>query len=203
MLLQYALFLTFAAFHGAEITVTRFVRSLSAPLTYSALGHCICFGEFVNFRGNSILILIASNCTASILDVISIALLKVRPFSVKSLFCMPLDTRPHTKRSRNAWLKKSPLAKVYDYVRNGWPSTLSEGEKELKSFIRSELTTESGCILRNERVIIPPVFQNYVINELRQGHPGMVRMKSLARMRVWWPNIDDDIEKKVRSCSSC
>ncbi|KAK2724599.1 hypothetical protein QYM36_001180 [Artemia franciscana] len=31
----------------------------------------------------------------------------------------------------------------------------------------------------------------------------MVRIKSLARMRVWWPNIDDDIDKKVRSCSSC
>ena len=52
-------------------------------------------------------------------------------------------------------------------------------------------------------MILPPVFQNYLINELHKGHPGMVRMKSSARMRVWWPNIDDDIDKKVRSCSSC
>ncbi|KAK2724447.1 hypothetical protein QYM36_001078 [Artemia franciscana] len=31
----------------------------------------------------------------------------------------------------------------------------------------------------------------------------MVWTKALARMRVWWQNIDDDIEKKVRSCSLC
>ncbi len=31
----------------------------------------------------------------------------------------------------------------------------------------------------------------------------MTKMKSLARMYVWWPGIDDEIENSVRLCRSC
>ena len=33
-------------------------------------------------------------------------------------------------------------------------------------------------------------------------HPGICRMKALARNYVWWPNIDKDIESKIL-CDSC
>ena len=42
-----------------------------------------------------------------------------------------------------------------------------------------------------------------MIRELHGGHPGISKMKSLARMYVWWPGIDDDIEKAVRQCREC
>ena len=35
------------------------------------------------------------------------------------------------------------------------------------------------------------------------SHPGIVRMKELARSFVWWPNCDKDIEITVRNCSKC
>ena len=35
------------------------------------------------------------------------------------------------------------------------------------------------------------------------SHPGIVRMKSLARSHVWWPGIDKAIEATAKSCSSC
>jgi hypothetical protein len=38
---------------------------------------------------------------------------------------------------------------------------------------------------------------------LHEGHPGNVRMKSLACSYVWWPGIDKDLEDKVRACDSC
>ena len=28
-------------------------------------------------------------------------------------------------------------------------------------------------------------------------------MKSLARLHVWWPSIDDDIEMFVKACTNC
>ena len=38
---------------------------------------------------------------------------------------------------------------------------------------------------------------------LHEGHPGLSRMKSLARVVVWWPGMDADLENLVRRCQPC
>ena len=38
---------------------------------------------------------------------------------------------------------------------------------------------------------------------LHLTHIGIVRMKSLARMHVWWPNIEDDIAGHCNDCTAC
>ena len=35
------------------------------------------------------------------------------------------------------------------------------------------------------------------------GHPGMTRMKPLARGVVWWPGTDTHIEEFVKACVPC
>jgi len=42
-----------------------------------------------------------------------------------------------------------------------------------------------------------------ILQELHQGHPGIVRMKSIARSHVWWPKLDHDIESLSKSCEAC
>lgn len=42
-----------------------------------------------------------------------------------------------------------------------------------------------------------------MIEELHDSHPGICRMKSLARSYVWWPGMDRELEEKVRSCRVC
>ena len=39
--------------------------------------------------------------------------------------------------------------------------------------------------------------------ELHVGHPGIVRMKAIARSYVWWPGVDKDIENQVKTCKQC
>ena len=51
--------------------------------------------------------------------------------------------------------------------------------------------------------IIPKQLQERVLHELHTGHPGIVRMKSLARLHVWWPNLDRDITTIVQQCNDC
>ena len=53
------------------------------------------------------------------------------------------------------------------------------------------------------RVIIPVKLRANVLNMLHTSHPGIVKMKSLARGYVWWPGIDSDIEHLVKSCTGC
>ena len=67
----------------------------------------------------------------------------------------------------------------------------------------AELSSESGVVLWGARVVVPKDLQETVLNELHEVHPGMTRMKSLARSYVWWPGIDADIETMVRQCHVC
>ena len=41
------------------------------------------------------------------------------------------------------------------------------------------------------------------MEELHQSHPGITRIKALARSYVWWPNLDKDLEQLVQSCHTC
>ena len=67
----------------------------------------------------------------------------------------------------------------------------------------SELSVYDGCLLCGNRVIIPPEGRERVIELLHEGHHCNSRMKGLVRSFVWWPNIDRDLEEKVKACDAC
>ena len=41
------------------------------------------------------------------------------------------------------------------------------------------------------------------MEELHKDHPGVTRMKSVARSYMWWPGLDKDLEQLAKSCQSC
>ena len=96
------------------------------------------------------------------------------------------------------------LSKVRFWVQNGWPGN-HEVSSEFRPWVKrkDKLTVESGCLLWGIRVVIPEKLQQRILDELHCGHPGIVRMKSLARMHVFWPGLDQHIERVVQECSSC
>ena len=42
-----------------------------------------------------------------------------------------------------------------------------------------------GCLLWGSKVVIPENLQSQVLKELHSSHPGVVRMKGIARAHVW------------------
>ena len=62
---------------------------------------------------------------------------------------------------------------------------------------------DQGFFIWGNRVIIAKALQPNVLENLHEAHPGMSRMKSLARSYFWWVKMDEDIKKRVKMCESC
>ena len=95
------------------------------------------------------------------------------------------------------------LSRVMNLVqKGGWPEVT---DAVLKPFSekRLEMSACAGVLMWGHRVVIPVKCRQAVISELHAAHPGIGRMKALARSCVWWPQIDNDLENTVRQCSAC
>ena len=50
---------------------------------------------------------------------------------------------------------------------------------------------------------MPEKLRGRVREDLHADHPGIVRMKAIARSYVWGPKLDDDLEKHIHNCMDC
>ena len=50
--------------------------------------------------------------------------------------------------------------------------------------MKDELSLYEGYILWGARIVVSAWDQDAVLTELHEGHPGMARMKALARMYI-------------------
>ncbi|XP_055714234.1 uncharacterized protein K02A2.6-like [Phlebotomus papatasi] len=109
------------------------------------------------------------------------------------------------KKIETATLSSPTLQEVSNYIRHGWPRSTADFSPEVANYykIRDSLTLIHSCIVYRDRIVIPPIFRNAILKQLHDAHPGINRMKSLARSYVFWPHMDSDIENLVKSCSSC
>ena len=116
---------------------------------------------------------------------------------------LPLRATDVTKATHD----DAVLACVYQFIQQGWPESKSKLEKALHPYFvkRFELTVQSGCILHGLQVVIPSSLRKAVMSELHDAHTGIVKMKSVARMYVWWPSLNQEIEDShcARKCHHC
>lgn len=118
---------------------------------------------------------------------------------IESMECSPYHADEIAKMTNN----DKTLSQVRNLVWKGW----KEGTYpvELKTFYakRNELSIHKDCLLFGNRVVIPELARGNVLKLLHEGHPGIVRMKAMSRSYFWWPGLDLDIERKVKTCSMC
>ncbi|XP_064394484.1 uncharacterized protein K02A2.6-like [Halichondria panicea] len=99
--------------------------------------------------------------------------------------------------------KRDPvLSKLLRYVREGWPTQIPD---EFKAYHnrQHQITIEHECLLWGIRVIIPTSLRQKLLEALHEGHPGVVRMKAIARSYMWWSGLDKDVENQAKSCLPC
>ncbi|XP_062297408.1 uncharacterized protein K02A2.6-like [Scomber scombrus] len=103
-----------------------------------------------------------------------------------------------------AWTDKDPvLLRVREMVQNGWSAKLKGEEFAPYEVRKHELSIQNGCVLWGWRVIVPKPGRENVMRQLHQCHPGVSRMKALARSYVWWPKLDKELEDMVKGCTTC
>ena len=74
-----------------------------------------------------------------------------------------------------------------------------------------ELGLIDGLVCRGEKVVIPDAelardggnIRDWVVELGHDGHPGITAAKRLLRTRLWFPGMDEKIERRVGGCLEC
>ena len=128
---------------------------------------------------------------------------KEEPSDVDVFNVAQVDALPVTAQQLGQATRSDPiLSKVWHYTKTKWPDKVKECLKPYWNR-RHELTVEGSCVMWGIRVVIPRKLQNQVLEELHREHPGIVRMKAIARSYMWWPQIDKQLEEAAKSCVRC
>ena len=107
-----------------------------------------------------------------------------------------------------AWTDSDPtLSQVHQLVLEGWPdkeTELDSREELLPYYQRKlELGVERGCVLWGCRIVVPNAGSELTLKMIHEAHPGISKMKALARSYIWWPGMDKEIESCVKNCTEC
>lgn len=54
-----------------------------------------------------------------------------------------------------------------------------------------------------DKVVIPTKLRQEILQILHSNHLGLTRMKQVARMYVYWPKLNEDLESYVKQCEAC
>lgn len=100
--------------------------------------------------------------------------------------------------------KDEVSSKVKMYILKGWHKSIKNNNLIKPYFnYRHELSLDNGCLLWNNRLVVPNKLKQRFLDQLHKTHLAVVKMKSVARSYVWWPNINKDIENLAKSCENC
>ena len=108
------------------------------------------------------------------------------------------DLRKHSDQD-------SEYQHLKNFILNGFPSRRNQLPETCKCYwnVRDHLTLDDDLIVNGCRLLIPRAMRHQVLSQLHESHQGSVRTKQRARLSVYWPGIDNDIDNTILSCQQC
>lgn len=69
--------------------------------------------------------------------------------------------------------------------------------------LSDELWVMGQIVMRGNRIVMPESLWSQVILLAHDGHQGMARTKARLREKVWWPQMDKQVEQYIKTCYPC
>ena len=88
---------------------------------------------------------------------------------------------------------------------HGWPSTIREVPSGIQVYwtLREELTVEDGIVLKGIQIVVPHKKCEATFKLIHEGHLGFGKCKLRGRDTVYWPGLNDQLEKLTLNCELC
>ena len=117
---------------------------------------------------------------------------------------LPIST-PKLIELRDETLKDPVLQPLTNVILNSWPQRKSHLSPSIQNYwdYKEKLTVFDDLIFKRNKVVIPTVLRHEMLKVIHQPHLGEEASKHRAREVLFWPDMDKDIEKLVKSCSIC
>ena len=114
------------------------------------------------------------------LDVYVEAILKHMPVSNEKLAEIRNTTRADNK-----------LQELQKHVEQGWPKVIKHVPEIICPYwnYRDEITVTGGIQYKSQKIIIPKILRQEMLNRLHTGHMGVQRCKERGRDVIFWPGI--------------
>ena len=94
------------------------------------------------------------------------------------------------------------LTPIIKMIRDKDWETLRKSNKYFYSLRKDLAVTSSGCMLYDNKLVIPSNLKQFVIDAIHQTHPGQAGMLSLGNL-VWFPCIHRSLTSKAQACEEC
>ena len=100
--------------------------------------------------------------------------------------------------------KEPEYQQLHHTITPGFPDHCNQLPEAYRGYwnIREHLTIDDGFIVYGCRLLLPASMQQKVLANLHESHQGAVRTKEKARLSLYWPGIDNDIDNVILSCKN-
>ena len=91
------------------------------------------------------------------------------------------------------------LALLKHTIMQGWPSSIKQVPPVLQPYwtFSEELTVEDGLLLKGTKIVISTKKHEAILKLIHEGHLGLNKCKLCAKETVYWPGLNDQLEKLV------
>ena len=91
------------------------------------------------------------------------------------------------------------------FILNGFPKHRKQLPDSCRRYwnIHQQLTLDDDLIVYGCRLLIPSKMHHQVLSNLHEAHQGALQTKQHARLTIYWPGLDNDIDNIILNCRQC